>query len=88
MVRQINISEEFQPLDEEGQLEIVSEEVLEQRESRLRSRVIREFMARWMGLRVEDSTWEGEHILHHPRWMFLEDKKSRERRIVMSRSQE
>jgi hypothetical protein len=39
--QQINISEELPPLDEEGQLELVSEEVLEQRERRLRSRVIR-----------------------------------------------
>ena len=69
-------------------MEIVSEEVLEQRESRLRSRVIRECLVRWMGLRVEDSAWEGDHILHHPREMFLEDKRSRERRIVMSRFQE
>jgi hypothetical protein len=38
----INTSEELPPLDEEGQLELVPEEVLEFREWRLRSRVIRE----------------------------------------------
>jgi hypothetical protein len=37
---------------------------------------------------VEDATWEGEHILQHPGLMLLEDKQSREGRIVMSRSQE
>ena len=50
-------------MDEEGQLELVPEEVLQQRESKLRSRIIREYLVRWRGLPVEDATWEGEHIL-------------------------
>jgi hypothetical protein len=88
-VRQhVSISEELPPLDEEGQLELVSEEVLEQRERRLSSRVIRECLVKWRGLPVEDATWEGEHILQHPGLMLLEDKQSREGRTVMSRSQE
>jgi hypothetical protein len=37
----INTSEELPPLDEEGQLELVSEEVLEFRERKLRSKVVR-----------------------------------------------
>jgi hypothetical protein len=64
--QQISISQELPPLDEEGQLELVPEEVVEQRERRLRSRIIREFLVRWRGLPVEDATWEGEHILQHP----------------------
>jgi hypothetical protein len=64
--QQSSISEELPPLDEDGQLELVSEEVLEQRECRLRSRVIRECLVRWRGLRVEDATLEEEHILQHP----------------------
>jgi hypothetical protein len=56
----INTLEELPPLDEEGQLELVLEEVLEFREWKLRSRVIRECLIRWRGLPVEDATWESE----------------------------
>jgi hypothetical protein len=40
--QQISTSQELPPLDEEGQLELVPEEILEQREHRLRRRIIRE----------------------------------------------
>jgi len=69
-------------------LELVAKEVLEHRECRLRSRVIRECLVRWRGLPVEDATWEGEHILQHPGLMLLEDKQSREGRTVMSHPQD
>jgi hypothetical protein len=48
----ISTSEEFPPLYEEGQLELVPEEVLEFREQKLRSRVIRECLIRWRGFPV------------------------------------
>jgi hypothetical protein len=51
--QEVRISEELPPLDEEGQLELVPEEVLKQRERRLKSRVIRECLVRWRGLPVE-----------------------------------
>jgi hypothetical protein len=86
--QQINTSQELPPLDEEGQLELVPEEILEQRERRLRNRIIRECLVRWRGLPVEDATWEGEHILQHPGLMLLEDKQSREGRTVMSHPQD
>ena len=47
-------------MDEEGQLELVPEEVLEFRERKLRSRVIRECLMRWRGLPLEDANWESE----------------------------
>jgi hypothetical protein len=58
---------ELTPLDEEGQLELDPEEVLEIRERKLRSRIIRVCLIRWRGLPIEDVTWEGEKILQHPR---------------------
>jgi hypothetical protein len=76
----VSISQELPPLDEEGQLELVPEEVLEQTQRRLRSRIIKECLVKWRGLPVEDATWEGEHILQHPGLMLLEDKQSREGR--------
>jgi hypothetical protein len=82
----INTSEELPPLDEEGQLELVPEEVLEFRERKLRSRVIRECLIRWRGLPLEGTTWESEKVLQHPGLVLLEDKQFREGRTVMSLS--
>jgi hypothetical protein len=73
-------------LDEEGQLELVPEEVLEFQERKLRSRVIRECLIRWRGLPVEDATWESKQVLQHPRLILLKDKQFQEGRIVMSLS--
>jgi hypothetical protein len=70
----ISTSEEIPPLDEEGQLELVPEEVLKFQEWKLRSRVIRECLIRWRGLPVEDATWESEQVLHHPALVLVEDK--------------
>jgi hypothetical protein len=81
-----NTSEELPPLDEDGQLELVPEEVLEFRERKLRSRVIRECLIRWRGIPLEDATWESEQVLQHPRLVLLEDKQFREGRTVMSLS--
>jgi hypothetical protein len=80
----INTSEELPPLDEERQLELVLKEVLEFRERRLRSRVIRGCLIRWRGIPVEDATWESEPVLQPPGLVLLEDKQSREGRTVMS----
>ena len=71
----ISTSEELPPLDEEGDLELVSEEVLEFRERKLRSRVIRECFIILRGLPVEDATWESEQVLQHPGLVLLEDKQ-------------
>ena len=67
----ISTSEELPPLDEEGQLELVLEEVLEFQERKLRSRVIRECLIRWRGLPLEDATWESEQVLQPLDWYCL-----------------
>jgi hypothetical protein len=77
---------ELPPLDEEGQLVLVPEEVLEVRERKLCNRVIREYLIRWRDFPAEDATWESDQILQHPNLQLLEDKQSREGRTVMSLS--
>jgi hypothetical protein len=44
--QQVSISEELPPLDEKGHLKLVPKEVLEQREHKLRRRIIRECLVR------------------------------------------
>jgi hypothetical protein len=83
----ITTSVELPPLDAEGQLVLVPEEVLEVREKKLWNRVIREYLVRWRELPAEDATWESEQILQHPNLQLLGNKQSRGRRTVMSPSE-
>jgi hypothetical protein len=69
------ISTELPPLDEEGQLILILEEVLETREQKLRNMSIKEYMIKWKNLPIKDATWEGEQILKHLRLQLLEDKQ-------------
>ena len=66
---------------------LVPEEILQERERKLRSRVIRAFLVKWKDLPIEDATWEGEQVLQHPNLKFLEDKQSWVGRTVMSPSE-
>jgi hypothetical protein len=70
------ISTELPPLDEEGQLNLILEEVLETRERKLRNMSIKEYLIKWKNLPIEDATWEGEKISQHPGLQLLEDNKS------------
>jgi hypothetical protein len=65
---------------------LTPEEVLVIWGRKLRSRVIREYRARWRDWSVGDATWESEKILQHPSLLLLEGEQSREGRIVMSLS--
>jgi hypothetical protein len=51
------------PLDEEGKLVLVPEEVLEVWERILRNKVIREYLIRWRYFPTEYATWESDQIL-------------------------
>ena len=64
--QQTIVSIELPPLDDEGKLVLIPEEVLATREKRLRNRSIIELLVKWKGLPLEDATWEEAHILEHP----------------------
>ena len=61
--QQVMTSSELPPLDEGGQLVLVPEEILQERERKLRSKVIREFLVKRKDLPIEDATCEGEQVL-------------------------
>ena len=82
--QQVATFSELPPLDEEGQLVLIPEEILQEKERKLRNRIIREFLVKWKDLPIEDATWEGEQVLQHPNLKLLEDKQSRAWRTVMS----
>jgi hypothetical protein len=84
MGQHVVTSIEFPPLDEEGQLVLVPEEILDGRERKLRNKTIKECLVKWKYLCIKDATWEGEHVLQHPRLKFLVDKQSWAGRTVMS----
>ena len=84
--QQVATSSELPPLDEEGQLVLIPKEILQERERKLRSRIIQEFLVKWKDLPIKDATWEGEQVLQHPNLKFLEDKQSQAGRTVMSPS--
>ena len=79
-------STELPPLDDEGLLILIPEQIIQTRERKLKNRVIREYLVQWKELLPEDATWEGEQVLQHPNLKLLEDKQSQVGRIVMSSS--
>ena len=66
---------ELPPLDDEGHLIQELEAILETKERKLKSRIIRDYLVRWKSLQDEDATREGEHIFEHPALKFLGDKQ-------------
>jgi hypothetical protein len=84
LVQHIRPTEVLPPMDEEGQLVLISEEVLEVREKRLRNRIIKEYLIRWKDLPIEDATWEQEHVVRQAGLELLKDKQFQEGETVMS----
>ena len=72
------------PLDEEGQLILIPEEILEVWEKKLRKRSIKEYLIKWKDLHIEDATWESEQVVREIDLEFLEDKKLLAGETVMS----
>ena len=79
-------STELPPLDDEGLLILIPEQIIQTRERNLRNRVIKEYLVQWKEIPPKDATWEGEQVLQHPSLKLLEDKQSRAGRTVMSSS--
>ena len=71
-------------MDEEGQLVLISEEILDVREKRLRNRSIKEYLIRWKDLPIEDVTWEKEHVVRDTGLELLEDKQFQAGETVIS----
>ncbi len=70
------VATDLPPLNEEGKLILESAEILEVRERVLQNRTVKEYLVRWRHLQLDDTTWEGEHILQHLTLHFLEDKQN------------
>jgi len=51
------------PLDEEGQLVHILEEIREVREKKLWRRSIIEYLVKWKDFPIEDATWESEQVI-------------------------
>ena len=76
--------EALPPMDEEGQLVLIPEEVLEVQEKRLSNRSIKEYLIRWKDLPIEDSTWDQEHVVREESLELLEDKQFQVGETLMS----
>jgi len=76
--------ETLPPMDEEGQIVLIPEEILEVWEKRFQKRSIKEYLIRWKDLPIEDATWENEQILWETGLELLEDKKFQSVETVMS----
>jgi hypothetical protein len=72
------------PLDEEGQLVLVPNEILEVREKKLRKRSIREYLIKWKDLPIEYATWDNEQVIRETTSEFLEGKQVLTGETVMS----
>ena len=72
------------PMDEEGQLVLILEEILEVQGKRLRNRSIKEYLIRWKNLNIEDATWESEQVVRETGLELLEGKQFLAGETVMS----
>ena len=71
------------PLDDEGQLTLVPENILNTRERKLRNRTSKEYLVQCKDIPSKDDTWEEENILQHTNLKLLEDKQYWVGRIVI-----
>jgi hypothetical protein len=55
-------NDELPPIDEEGHLILILEEILEVRAKQLRNRGIKENLVKWKNLSIEYASWENEQM--------------------------
>jgi hypothetical protein len=72
------------PMDEEGQLVLIPEEVLEVREKRLRNRSIKGYLIKWKDLPIEDATCKKEQVVREAGLELLKDIQFQVGETVMS----
>jgi hypothetical protein len=75
---------ELPPMDEEGKLVLIPEEILEVNERNLRKRTIIEYLVKWKNLPMEDATWEGEQLIQEAGSELLMGKQFLAGETVMS----
>lgn len=56
-------STDLPPLDEEGKLVLVPEAILDNRERKLGTNIVKKYFIRWKELLEEDATWESEQVI-------------------------
>jgi hypothetical protein len=80
----ITLLEVLSPLDEEGQLILILEEILEVREKNLRRRSIKKYLVKWKDLPIEDATWDSEQVIQETGSQLLVGKQFLVGETVMS----
>jgi hypothetical protein len=63
LAQHVVANDELPPVDEEGHLIFIPEDVLEVRAKKLRNRDIKEYLVKWKNLPIEDANWENEQVL-------------------------
>jgi hypothetical protein len=58
--QQVIVTKELPPLDEEGQLILILEDVLEVKDNFFRNNSINKYRVKWKKSPIEDASWEGE----------------------------
>ena len=69
------VNETLPPVDEEGSLHLIPEEIIETMVKQLRSISIKEYLVKWKDLPIEYATWESERILQETGFVLLEGKQ-------------
>jgi hypothetical protein len=69
------VNETLPPVDEEGNLHLIPEEIIETRVKQLRSREIKEYLVKWKDFPIEDATWESEQNIARNGSGLLEGKQ-------------